>query len=392
MTTKKTASKKQKREHTETQILENKTKRFAKDNGNIFEYFTWKKFTLRLNENQLTALEVALLIQDKTFSVVNYEKTRSAFGLQFDKSNVVIANRKFGYSLLTDDENFNLDDFTKEATQVSKFFERFFRKNANELIDGKFGFYILKNRNNSYLNTHLFFDKKAKRKIRNSKTRVSKNMNPIEQFTSELRHMANRNKKTIERYNCSIAAILTFFAWLEHCLLLLYPFSKDFKINELGHFRSKCLLPKWDVIFGRNATLNQYSEQLKDIYQNYRNLFVHSGTPKSSSEFDIGFGNRFRFKTDHKGKNFMPKNWYENFDENLEYYENHISKFFTDLIKEIESDNQRYGYKIIKTGADIPLKRDYLSKSRSSLTSNRKYLEFVDQLEFQIDRYDNAET
>jgi len=76
----------------------------------------------------------------------------------------------------------------------------------------------------------------------------------------------------------------SWFGWLEHILILLFPLSNKYMEFDFMKFISSDWTTKFNFVFADHRILLKYYNKLKQIKEQFRNTFTHGGIRKNNSE------------------------------------------------------------------------------------------------------------
>lgn len=81
------------------------------------------------------------------------------------------------------------------------------------------------------------------------------------------------------------ASIVSYFSWIEHLLVLLYPLTQAYQPEEMATFLPKTWREKWGMVFSHEDKKAQKALSMLNLLAgNYRNPFAHGGI-KRGGEF-----------------------------------------------------------------------------------------------------------
>ena len=81
------------------------------------------------------------------------------------------------------------------------------------------------------------------------------------------------------------ASIISYFSWIEHLLVLLYPLTQSYQSEEMEVFLGKTWREKWGMVFSHEDRKAQKALSILNLLaKNYRNPLAHGGI-KRGGEF-----------------------------------------------------------------------------------------------------------
>ncbi len=370
------------------QVLSLKTKKFSMPlDADGIDLQSLRDIEIDIENYEYQLLRAILGGLRKAIEIGKSDKIRSRIAFKFDGDLYQVADTKYGIRSQTT-SSISSDAVTVEIKKVCKYLEKplvDIKKSALKSNQIKL---IYENQYAQYKQVFEYFDQQARKPIRRRSARPDSKQNIF--AVPEVASFINRQARLQERHYASLMAVVTFYAYLEQAIGLLYPLSSAMKSIDINTFAIKDLFEKWDILIPADPVNLEHKAKLKSIYSNYRNLYVHGGVPKNINDLDaVVFGLYIPSKSPKM--NFLPGYFHQNAQKGVDIYIKEISKNFNDFINHIEKDDSRIGIMYIKEGLPIVLDKKSNDTFQRMRKSKKTYVEWVMAQCEALDRHINAE-
>lgn len=185
------------------------------------------------------------------------------------------------------------------------------------------------------------------------------------------------------------AALSSFASWIEHILVLLYPFSEDYQANEIKPFLKKTWGDKWKMIFSSEDEQAQRALNiLKELAETYRNPFIHGSIKRGgeSFAFHVPGAGAVTFLEDTErleAENALAQISEECFKEIIRKQE--------EAIRLISESGLRLAWRYVSSGLNVACDQKSREKYLAAQESEAAMNLFIEQTAYLEDRYANMD-
>jgi hypothetical protein len=192
------------------------------------------------------------------------------------------------------------------------------------------------------------------------------------------------------RFFNGVAMVNAYFSWLEHTLVLVWPFVKyQPDIHNLEQFVAYRWTEKFKAVFDipTDSAAKRVYDQLRDLAEEYRNTYAHGGFGKERATLLV-----------HMPNGPLPANLSDVRERQpLQFFpipEPSLSAI-TDVLDDVDAwlrvGPAQYGMMYAESGLDLPFNRSSVTKYQEAMRSREEFDDFLMRTSEMVDRMSNMD-